>query len=111
MNEFVDKNENAYDECGNKNTFGRLVAMGINVDCKKYSISQQRNAADGCQKGLICTKDIDIFREVNSPAENPEIINGHGEQGPKETQYNSKFKVVFLVYQNFQDFSSLVFKT
>ena len=54
---------------------------------------------------------VEVFGQADGTAENPEIIKQHGEQRAEQTKDNSKFQVIFFEYQNFQDFSSLAFKT
>ena len=111
MHQLIDQHCNPVDQGGNKNAPGGFITVSIDIDCKQDGIGQQGNAADSRQQLFICMQHVKIFPETDGAAENPEIINSHGQEGTDDTEQDTKFQIIFFEYQNFQDFSSLVFKT
>ena len=111
VNELINQHENAINQGGYKNTPGRFIPVGIDIYGKQDGIGQQRDAADGSKQLNVGVQNIKIFPETDGPAEHPEVINNHSQQGAEYAQENAQFQIVFFEYQNFQNFSSLVFKT
>lgn len=111
MNHFINEHKNPIDKGGYKNSSGRFIPVGININSKQDCICQQGNTADRRQELLIVAQHIDIFGKTDRAAEYPKIVDGHGQNGADKTKQYAKFEIVFFEYQNFQDFSSLDFKT
>jgi hypothetical protein len=91
MNQLVYENKNAVDQSGHKNTLGCFIAMGVDIDGKQNSISQQGNAADGRKQLQVRVQYVEIFAEADGPAENPKIINDHGNKGSEYPHENAEF--------------------
>jgi hypothetical protein len=91
MHQLVHKHSNAINQRGHKNTFGRFIPVGVDIDGEQNGISQERNAADGREQLQVCMQNIEIFAEADGPAENPKIINDHGDKGSEYTQEDTEF--------------------
>jgi hypothetical protein len=111
MNQLIYKHKDPVDQGGYKNSPGRFIPVGINIYSKQDSVGKQGNTADRRQELLIVAQNIYIFGKTDRAAEHPEIVNGHGQNRTDKAEQDAKFEIVFFEYQNFQDFSSLDFKT
>jgi hypothetical protein len=91
MNQFVDQHPDTIEKGGHENSFGSLIAVGIDIDGKQDGVGQQGNAADGRKQLFVRMEYVKIFTEADGPAKNPEIIEGHRQQGTEYTQENADF--------------------
>jgi len=90
MDELIHQHGDSINQGGYKNTFGGLIAVGIDVNGKQNGIGQQRDAADGGEQLFVRVQNVKIFAETDGSVENPEIINDHSQQGSKYTQENAE---------------------
>jgi len=94
--QFKDQNEYTVQEGRDKNTFGRLVAVGIDIKSKYDGVGQQGNTADGGKQGFICFQQEEIIPNAERPGKIPEIINQHRQQGRQNAQHDAQLQVVFF---------------
>jgi hypothetical protein len=81
MYELIHKHRDAINQSGHENSFGGFVAVGIDINSKQDGVGQQGNAADGREQLFVRMENIKIFTEADGAAKNPEIVDGHRQQG------------------------------
>jgi hypothetical protein len=94
--QFKNQNEYTVQKGRDKNTFRRLVAVGIDIKSKYDGVGQQGNAADGGKQGFICFQQEEIIPNAERPGKIPEIINQHRQQGRQNAQHDAQLQVVFF---------------
>ncbi len=94
--QFKNQNEYAVQEGRHKNTFCRLITVGIDIKSKYDGVGQQGNTADGGKQGFVCFQQEEIVPDAERPGEIPEIINQHGQQRRQNAQHDAQLQVVFF---------------
>src|SRR5450755_1448409 len=86
MYEFVHKHSNPINQGCNKNTLGRKVTVGIDIDGEENGVGEERNTADSREQWFVRMKNIKIFSDADRLSEVPEIVENHGQHGSENAE-------------------------
>ena len=89
----------------------QLQIVAVSGQSRFCAVLAPSVAADGREQLQVGMQYVNVFANTDGPAENAKIINDHGKKGSEYAQEDAEFQGIFFKHQNFQDFSSLVFKT